>query len=324
MTAPRSANRILVSSSSSKIPLLRSLVESASRVSPELIVLAGDHDPLAISSFFDWEFIRTPETTDQNALLMLKLLVESGVRLVFPTRDGELEFWARHAGNYRRAGISVVCSPSQVLAKSLDKLEFFHFATGLGLPVIFTSEDPHAIESPALVVKERWGSGSAGLSLNVQRETAIRQAAYLKSPIFQPYIKGRELSADVWRSKDGQQCFCSLRVRDIVHEGEARVTTTIRDEAVEEIVVELAQALGLVGPGVAQIILDEKNTPHIIEFNARFGGASTASIAAGFPILDLTLSDFLDVPSPPFPYVEPRHIRQVRYPMDLIIEDPSI
>lgn len=323
MTLASPLNRILISSASDKIPLIRSMVDSASRLVPEFTVVAGDLNAQAISSFFDWEFVVTPETNDRNAGLFLELLVESKVRFVIPTRDGELEFWARHAEQFAEAGVLVVCSPTQTLSNSLDKLEFFQFASGLGFPVIDTSDDPDAIGSSSLVVKERWGSGSTGLFLNVSRQTAKRQATGLKSPIFQPYVQGKELSADVWRSKDGKQCFCSLRERNTISKGEAKVTTTTKNQAVERVVIELANDLGLVGPGVVQLILDGAGAPQIIEFNARFGGASTASIAAGFPILDLTLADFLGLPIPKIPEVVTRRIRQVRYPKDLIIEDPG-
>ena len=316
-------NRILISSASDKIPLIRSLADSASRLVPEFSVLAGDLDAQAISSFFDWEFVETPETIDKNAEKFLGLLLESKVRVVIPTRDGELGFWSRHAEQFEEAGIVVVCSPTETLSNSLDKLEFFQFASGLGFPVIETSDDPDAIGASSLVVKERWGSGSTGLFLNVTRQTAKRQASTLKSPIFQPYVQGKELSADVWRSRDGTRCFCSLRERNSISKGEAKVTTTTKNQAVERVVIELANDLGLAGPGVVQLILDGAGAPQIIEFNARFGGASTASIAAGFPMLDLTLADFLGLPIPTIPEVITRRIRQVRYPKDLIIEYPG-
>jgi len=323
MTLSGPLNRILISSASDKLPLIRAMVDSASRLSSEFVVVAGDFNAEAISSFFDWEFVKTPETTDRNAGVFLELLLESRVRVVIPTRDGELEFWARHAETYAEAGISVVCSPTQTLANSLDKLEFFKFASGLGFPVIETSDEPDEIVASGIVVKERWGSGSAALFLDVSLQTAKRQATMLHSPIFQPYVRGQELSADVWRSRDGTQCFCSLRVRDNISKGEAKVTTTIRNVEVERMLIELANAIGLIGPGVVQLMLDKKGAPQIIEINPRFGGASTASIAAGFPILDLTLADFLGLPGPESQKIETRHIRQVRYPKDLIIEDPS-
>jgi carbamoyl-phosphate synthase large subunit len=85
------------------------------------------------------------------------------------------------------------------------------------------------------------------------------------------------------------------------------------------------ESLPLRGPVVLQLIVDESNQPHIIELNARFGGASTASISAGLDIWYWTLLelDSQDLELVPFQRSEVE-IRQIRVPQDIVIYDPDI
>lgn len=315
---------VLVSSASNKTPLLFEIEKSINRSGVPLRLVAGDLNPQSVSAFFDWDFIEMPQTQESHLDSILEIIRANNIRVVIPSRDGELEFWAGKAAELAAEGVQVVTSAVSDIRRMLDKLLFFESATSAGFPVIETSVHLEEVASELLVVKERWGSASIGVLLEASRQEALAHSGTLHQPVFQPFVSGRELSADVWRSRDGSRCFVSLRERVLVSSGESKVTTTLRNHALEKLVEALANHFALVGPGVVQIIESENQGPQIVEFNPRFGGASTASIAAGMPIIDLVLADFLDFEPVNYSPESLIPVTQVRYSKDKIIDRSSL
>lgn len=314
---------VLVSSASSKTSLLFEIEKSIERLSLPLRLVAGDVNPQCVSAFFDWDFVAMPLTQGLKFQSVLEILRSNNIRLVLPTRDGELEFWAEVARHLVAEGIQVVTSHISDIRRMLDKLLFFESAASAGFPVIHTSLRLEEIASEKLVVKERFGSASKGVLLDASRQQALAHSLSLQQPVFQPFISGRELSADVWRSRDGSRCFVSLRERVLVSSGESKVTTTLRNHTLEKLVENVAHHFALVGPGVIQVIENDSLGPQIVEFNPRFGGASTASIAAGMPIIDLVLADFMDLEPVRYSPENLTPITQVRHSKDKIIDRSS-
>jgi carbamoyl-phosphate synthase large subunit len=175
------------------------------------------------------------------------------------------------------------------------------------------------------VVKERRGAGSRSIGIGLDRSAALRHAQQLAEPIFQPLVEGREISVDAWLDRHGRVKGTVLRNRERVEHGESVVTATFRDVRLESEVTAVLQALQLRGPVVLQAIVDSRGAPHVIEVNARFGGASTAGIAAGldpwyWSLLELQGSGLDSVA---FERV-PGEIRQVRVSADVICHDPDL
>jgi len=55
----------------------------------------------------------------------------------------------------------------------------------------------------------------------------------------------------------------------------------VREPKLEKLCQRMAEQLGLRGHAIFQVVRDRQNDFHVIECNARFGGASVASLAAG-------------------------------------------
>lgn len=311
--ANQAGENVLISSASSKIPLVRAVSEAVRACGLAGKILTGDLDASVPAKFFSDGFIQLPRLSDAALDELLKVLIDGGVGYVLPTRDGELSFWAKNKDFFRDNRITVFVGSSESVENSLDKLVFSRLLRGKGLPAIETWIDADGVKSGSLVVKERFGAGSSGQAIDVSLGEAIAAAKHLENPIFQPFIAGHEYSIDVWRSNDGQICFASPRSRDLVRNGESVITSTIRDGALESLAIATAHALDVTGICVIQVIRDTSGFDHLLECNARFGGASTASIAAGLPLLELLLKDNL-IPggfSRPAGYA-PKTLTQVR------------
>jgi carbamoyl-phosphate synthase large subunit len=147
----------------------------------------------------------------------------------------------------------------------------------------------------------------------------LTHAGRFHDAIFQPHVVGKEISVDAWVNRHHRVIGAVLRYRDRVEHGESQITTTFRNATIERECVRTLEALQLRGPVVLQALLDSSGGVHVIEVNARFGGASTAGIAAGldpwyWSLVELqggeiTTGDFRRVSG---------EIRQVRLPGDFI------
>lgn len=320
-----SSNRhLLVTSAARKIPLLRAAISAARKLSPDMQVLAGDLDPDAPAQYAADGFWVMPRTEDAALDALIEGCRERGIGFVLPTRDGELAFWARHRARFASEGITILVSPEDSVRRCLDKLEFARFGRERGLPVIPSFEGLEDAGPAPYAVKERFGAGSRAIGLNLDTASAREHARGLTAPIFQPFIKGMEISADAWLDRNHRVKGLVLRRRDRVVDGESQVTTSFRDPAIEQAARTALEALQLCGPVVVQMLIDRAGKPHIIECNSRFGGASTAGIAAGLDSLYWSLAEAAgnDIATLPFARI-PGEIRQVRLPADTHIRLPA-
>lgn len=313
---------ILVTSSSRKIPLLRAVREAAKRLYPSARVIAGDIDPQSVSRYEAEGFWHMQRLADYSLKEIIDQCRDQSITCILPTRDGELDYWSNHRDSFMRAGIEVIISSPEAIARCRDKLQFSELAQSLRIPAIPAAITPEVFAESSMVVKERFGSGSVGIGLNLSYEEAVMHAKTLEEPIFQPFIGGEEISIDSWVSKAGKVAGIVLRRRDRVIAGESQVTTTFADKLLEKQAVEFISKLELRGPVVLQAIVYEGKL-NVIECNPRFGGASTASIAVGLDSLYWSLAE---VANPNYSPVFTRtchDVRQVRIPVDLVFHDSN-
>lgn len=315
---------VLLTSAGSKIPLLRAVRAAARRIDPDARIVAGDIDPDAPSRYLANSFWRMPELDRLDLTTILSECKRRDIRTILPTRDGELAFWAEARPALEAAGVAVIVSSPESVALCLDKLAFAEWGKAAGLPVIPAAVQPENVPGPLLVVKERFGAGSRSIGLGLSPSEARRHASGLADPLFQPLIAGPEISVDAWLTAAATVHGLVLRRRDRVVNGESRVTTTFRDARLEMQAAGVLERLSLSGPVVMQAIVRETGLA-VIEVNARFGGASTASISVGLDMLYWSLFERArpGAPLPAFDRLD-GEIRQVRVPEDIVIRDPDL
>lgn len=318
-----SKHNILVSSAGKKIPLISAIKSAAKRMPRVPLVMAGDVCSSVHAKYFADGFVHLPPTDRENIQSIMALCDSNDIKLIIPTRDGELDFWAQNRAEFERSGTEILVSEPQAIAICVDKLAFAEFGQLNQLPVTPAWEKP--MGSGPFVVKERYGAGSRLIGLNLSEDDAKAHAKRLSHPIFQPFIEGREISVDAWLDRCHRVKGLVLRERNEVANGESVVTTTFKDPSLESECVRVLESLALRGPVVLQLVIDQAGHPQIIELNARFGGASTASISAGLDIWYWTLLelDGQDLDAIPFHRSEVE-VRQIRVPQDVVLYDPDI
>jgi carbamoyl-phosphate synthase large subunit len=311
---------VLVTSISKKVPLLNAVRKALARLDENGRLYGADLDPGCIGSYFVDAFWQMPRIGELTAETLIEFCQANDIRAIIPTRDGELGFFASVADRLREAGIHVMVSPPEAVDACVDKLMFARRLRDRGIPAIPTAERIEDLDAAAYAVKERYGAGSRRIGLGLLLDEAIRHASAMEHPIFQPYIRGREYSIDLYRGLDGRTKGVIARTRDRIVDGESQVTTTVSDPQLEALGAEVADALDLYGHAVLQAFVDESGGHHVIECNCRVGGASRLAFEAGLDSLYWFLLEASGEPIGNYPFVRSkREMRLVRYAEDRIV-----
>ena len=312
---------LLVTSASSKQPLLDVAIAVCAASQPQWRLIVGDTNRMAPTVLLAQETWIMPRFDEHAPESLLGELQARNIRGILPTRDGELAAFARAARMFNDNGIAVMVGGVAAVEQCQDKLAFQIACERSAINAIptFVSVEEIPEQFRELVVKERVGAGSRGLALGVSRAEASVAAEGMHSPIFQPYIVGTEISVDVYSSATAGFMGAVARSRDVIVHGEAQVTTVLPHSAATTIAQRVVEAVGLVGHAVVQLI-DDGEKMHVIECNPRVGGASTLSLLVGLPSLSWFLAEASGVDPRSIPFVAPvQPHRLVRAPKDAIL-----
>lgn len=315
----------LVTSASKKIGLLKAIKKAANKISDNIKIIAGDNNPNSLCKYFSDEFYLMPKTIESNKPEIINWCKKNQVSAIIPTRDGELMFWANWKQELYENGILVMVPDLKSVEICLDKLLFSSECQKLNLPVIHSSLDLDKIDSKTFVVKERFGAGSLSIAINLNKEMAFAHSLKLNNPLFQPFVKGIEISVDAYITQTGLVKGIVTRFRSVVDNGESVVTETFFSESLNKDLFVVFDKLKLYGHVILQIILDSNNNINIIECNSRFGGASTLSIEAGLDSFYWFLHEANGIAIDNLPVqLKSQKIKQIRFPQDMIVYDTSI
>ncbi|MDZ4775263.1 MAG: ATP-grasp domain-containing protein [Alphaproteobacteria bacterium] len=209
---------------------------------------------------------------------LFDICAANAVRLIVPTRDGELPFFARHKAAFAARGVTVLVPDEACLAVCQDKRRFGEAISAVGLAAI-PVVDPVAAAFP-LFVRPATGAGGRG-AMCVENAAALATLGALDDLLVHPFITAPEYSIDLLMDFDGRALQAVVRERTQVVAGESKITTVVDHPVLAALTLKLGEALGLVGHNTVQAFDDPQRGPLFIEVNPRFGGASNCSIEAG-------------------------------------------
>lgn len=324
---PFDQGHALVTSISRKVPLLRAVREALARECPGAALWGADRNPRVAGRWFVDRFRQLGGLEDASVRDLVRW-GEEGLRWIIPTRDGELDRLSSWKHELAGAGIHCMVAGPRAVETCLDKLRFFEVASSLvrgRLAVPHTQAVAPQIGARCRwVVKERRGAGSIGVRLDLDAASAVVAGAEFREPIFQSYVAGFEISADLYLTGSSRALGCVLRRRDWVLFGESQVSTIVDEPELALEVMAFAERLGLAGHAVIQAVVDPAGTAHVLECNCRFGGASTLALAAGLDSFGWFFRESRgELPVVDSPVFGKPGLRLVRYPADLIVETPG-
>ncbi len=308
---------VLITSISKKIPLINAVRKGLNKVGLNIQLYGGDISDRCLGKYFVDVFWEMPKLSDLTPDELLAYCKSNNIGLIIPTRDGELSYFASIKDYLSESGVIVMVSDKKYLKECLDKFAFSQLSKVKAIP---TALDIESLKVDRYVVKERYGAGSKSIGINLTKLEALEHAETLYEPIFQPYLSGTEVSVDAYITSTGFVKGIIMRRRELVIEGESKVTSTFRDEVLENIFSEIIESLKLSGHIILQAFIGEDNDVHVIECNARFGGASTLSLKAGLDSFYWAYLESQGVSIDGYPFtISPKEIKQVRHPQDFYI-----
>ena len=310
---------VMITSASRKVDLLQRYQAALDELGLEGQVWAADADPACIAARFADGSWPMPRLEDLGLDELIEFCGEYDIRLLVPTRDAELTWFAERADALAEAGIQVTLGDPAGVRDCLDKLRFAERCAEHDLPAIPTDLDLDrliaATRATRFVVKERYGAGAEHVGLDLDREAALAHAAGLDEPIFQPWVEGCELSIDVYVARNGEVMDVVPRERRQVRDGESVDTATVEAPDLVAHASALCRAFDLRGHVVLQAFRGPTGV-HLIECNPRYGGASALAFEAGLESPRWSLLEALGETLEPQVGAYRRGLRLLRYSTD--------
>jgi carbamoyl-phosphate synthase large subunit len=260
--------------------------------------------------------IIVPKVSDDNYITELKkIIVEYKADLLIPLNDLELSILSKHRISLEELGVKVIISNKNIIDITLDKWKSFNFleSAGIHTPKTFLTvkEALSSIESNEicfpLIIKPRWGSGSAEIytarnkkelrlsfnllklkqdSLNLQKLNEGNDPNFI---IIQEFLTGQEYGMDILNDFNGNFVDVFIRKKIAMRAGETDKALTIDDEKYKNIGKKLAIITSHLGLMDCDFFV-RNDKVYILEMNPRFGGGYPFSHTAGVNVPAIYLS----------------------------------
>lgn len=298
------AENVMLSAAGRRVALMHLLEQSMADLNIHGGVLATDLHALSPAMQMAREIALVPPYRDPNCLDFLLNLCETyHIRLIVPTIDPELVFYAKHRTAFANVGCQINVSDSSAIDLSFDKLKTHEWLATQDLPRVRQATLPQVLSGEAkldlpVIIKPRRGSSSIGITIARTFEQ-LQARAHESDLLVQSIATGREYTVDVFVDRDGN-CRCAVPRRRIeTRGGEVSKGVTVRNREVIDLAWQVAQTLpGAYGVMNIQIFHDPTtNQLAVIEINPRFGGGYPLSEEAGAPMTRWLLEDVLKYPT---------------------------
>ena len=275
---------ILITSVSRKVWLVKAFKDALKQEGIDGKVVSVDINLLSAGLYISDKHYLVPSSSDQNFIpAVLEICKKEDIKLLIPTRDGELLLFAKNKDKFEKKGIHIMVSNPGVIEICNDKYRFYQFLTKNNIPTPKTylpnQLDFSSIHYP-LVVKSRYGSGSKALFKVENAEELQFFVNYVPNPVIQEFANGNEYTVDLFSDFNGNVLTVVPRERIETFCGESYKGKTVKDTQIIEYAKNLAEKLGTIGHITIQCIKND-NGIKFIEVNPRFGGGAILGIKSG-------------------------------------------
>lgn len=275
---------ILITSASRKVSLVKAFQQALVEEGGGKVV-AVDTSPLSVALYFADEYYLVPSSHRSDFLaVILRLCKHLDIRLVVPTRDEELPFFAEHKKKFADVGTMVMVPDPATVQTCQDKKSFINFCqkNGFATPKSYEKENVPADTEFPLFVKPRRGKGGGNTVRVNSREEFELALKQVPDAIVQEFVQAPEYTIDLFADFSGRVVSVVPRERIRIIGGESFVGKTSKNPALIQEVVRLGTELQLIGHNTIQCFFDN-GVVKFIEVNPRFGGAAHLGFAAGAP-----------------------------------------
>lgn len=318
---------ILITSVSRKVWLVKAFEEALRQEGIGGKVISTDINNLSAGLYVSNRHYLVPPSPDQNFIpTILGICKKENIKLLIPTRDGELLLFAKNKEKFEKQGTHVMVSNPEIIEICNDKYRFYQFLTENNIPTpkTYISEQINFpfIHYP-LLVKSRYGSGSKSV-FKVKNEEELKFFInYVPNPIIQEFVNGKEYTIDLLTDFNGKILTVVPRERIETFCGESYKGETIKDIKMMQYAKNLAEKLGTIGHITIQCIKNDSGIK-FLEVNPRFGGGAILGIKSGAntPLLMLRLINGKRLRSQIGEFKE--SLIMIRYTKDLFIQNGEV
>lgn len=270
---------ILITSASRKVSLVKAFRRALSEEGSGQVV-AIDANPRSAALYFADKAYIVPAGLDKEFLKTVQnICIKHEIKLVIPTRDEELPFFAENRKSLEDVGVCVMVSSLDAVKLCQDKALFVEFCLKHGLSVPKTYKPADLFDFPVFV-KSRFGKGSKGAFRANSRSELDCILGRLKDPVIQECIEAPEYTIDLFADFSGKVISVVPRERLTIFGGESFIGRTCKNWNIINESIRLAEALNLIGHNTIQCFLHNGQVK-FIEVNPRYGGAANLGFAAG-------------------------------------------
>lgn len=275
---------ILFTSSGRRVELIKRFKTAKQDMGIRGRIVCSDMNRLAPTLQFADRHYLVPAIKDEQYIPnLLEICKKENINLLISTIDTELPLLSQTQKQFEAIGTKVLISSEQTVKICEDKINTFNFFRELGLdtPNSFTLGHQEEVEYPCFIKPLNGSSSINTFKVNNEEELAFFKK-YIGNYIVQDFIEGTEYTVDIMCDFQGNPIFITPRIRLATRGGEVLQTQIVEDENIEKECLKIIEVLKPVGPITVQLIKDKttgKN--YYIEINARFGGGSPLSMAAG-------------------------------------------
>ena len=270
---------ILITSAAAKVLLVKAFAKAAEPYGGH--VFTADVASHCAAGFFSRTHFQVLPINNKGSLPeLLSLCKKNNIGLIVPTRDGEINFFAKSKTYFEEAGITVLVPSQKKLSDILNKQNFSDAVEAKGMLAVPRISVLEAKKSLPIFVRPISGAGGIGArAVSTLEELELINS---KEYLFHPLLKAPEYSADLLMSLSGEKAIGAVcRERISVVAGESKSSKVRRNPRAEAQVCKLGEELGMVGHNTIQFFDHSELGILFIEVNPRFGGASNLSIQAG-------------------------------------------
>lgn len=276
---------ILILSAGRRVELVKCFKDAAKSLKLNSNIITADISETAPAIYFADKNYIIPRVGERNYIdSIIEICREEKIKLIVPTIDTELDILAENKELIEKnTNAKVLVSSKEVINICRNKINtsIFFEENGFGVPRLIT--DYHLSTGNykfPLFIKPLDGSSSINTFRVNNRLHLDFFIKYVKNPIIQEFIEGKEYTIDAFMDFEGNPITIVPRERVATRGGEISKGKIVKDfELIEEVkkVIEVLRPIGHITFQCMKTVYGIK----FIEINPRFGGGAPMSIKAG-------------------------------------------
>lgn len=227
---------------------------------------------------------RLSKNPDRYIEQLYEHCIENDIKLIIPLMDFELPVLARHRDRFKKSGIFIIISNSDIIETCLNKRDFYTFCIkhGISTPKTYFNRDAFNDEYP-VVRKHIYGSGSIGL--NVLQSEAELASFDDKIQVLQEYIEGDEYGIDILNDQYGNYLSHCVKLKLAMRAGETDKAEIVDGSKFMDLAHKISKCMKHIGSIDLDVMVDREDRYYVIDVNPRFGGGYPFSHLAGYNYL---------------------------------------